>query len=140
MQTICNNYTSAKLKKLAFSLLNTELCHLTLLMHEENLQIYALRKAFAPNFRSAFLHLSNVFNRNQEGPWGEQKVRQSHQQCDFSWSKELPFIRHKASLHKAIRDYQNNLGRLWIFYCTILCHRSYKNDIMLNAKNLSLSL
>lgn len=38
----------------------------------------------------------------------------------------------------AIRDHQNHLVRLWIFNYTVLCHLSYKNNIMLNAKNLSI--
>lgn len=138
MQTICDNYTSANLTKLAFSLLNTELCHLTLLMHEENLlQNCALRKAFAPN-SGLPSYIWAMFSTETKRAHGENRRLDNHISNMISPGGKN-FYLLGIKLH-ATRDYQTNLGRLWIFYYAILCHHSYTNDITLNAKNLSLSL
>jgi len=86
--------------------------------------------AFAPNHRSAFLHVTIVSNRDQAGPWREQKVRQPHQQCDYFWRK-LPFIRCKASCNYRIQKSPWKTSGLNLAALTVLCHLSYTSKIAL---------
>lgn len=103
--------------------------------HMQSLKSYSSMKlhtnaAFVPNHRSVFLHVTNVSNRDQEGPWRKQKIRQSHQQCDYSWRKLL-FIRCKASCSYRTPKSPWKTSGLQLAAWTVLCHLSYKNSITL---------